>query len=81
MNTEQKLKFLKDKLVGRTELYGLQNSNGTYVAVRSELTDEVLIGHIEGKHTVGAYQVDKDNKIKYMKITWINSRNCIVMYT
>jgi hypothetical protein len=43
------------RLVGNPGAYSVQQDNGSYIPVRSELTDGVLRSHLEGLVTVGTY--------------------------
>ncbi len=48
---------LFNSIVGRKDVYALQNPDRSYVPVREPLTLEVLRGHISGTRTVGSYLV------------------------
>jgi hypothetical protein len=57
---------LFDFFVNRSDCYCLQRTEGGFVKVDAPLTLNVLHEHLSGKHTVGAYQLAKDNTVKYL---------------
>ncbi|MGB9740854.1 MAG: TOTE conflict system archaeo-eukaryotic primase domain-containing protein [Candidatus Bathyarchaeales archaeon] len=52
--------------VNRSDCYCLQKVNGSYIKVEASLTDNILHQHLRGELTVGAYQLGKDNTVKYL---------------
>ena len=55
---------LHDLFVNRHDNYAVQRRNGQYFRVEKPLTLEVLQQHLEGKVTVGAYQLDAESMVK-----------------
>jgi len=55
--------ILFDKLVIRNDVYAVQNSDGSYHTVQSPLTTDV---YISDDTTVGAYQLDAKNQVKWV---------------
>ncbi|MHA1631371.1 MAG: TOTE conflict system archaeo-eukaryotic primase domain-containing protein, partial [Candidatus Freyarchaeota archaeon] len=52
--------------INRMDCYAVQTSRG-YVRVEEPLTSRVLLQHLQGEKTVGAYQLNpKDNTVKYL---------------
>ncbi|HEY3363173.1 MAG TPA: hypothetical protein VGK06_15485 [Methanosarcina sp.] len=52
-------------LLNRRDIYAVQKRDG-YKAIKSPLTDSLLLQHLEGKITLGAYQLDKENMVKWI---------------
>jgi len=57
---------LLDLFVNRVDTYCLQQKNGAYIRIEQTLTLKVLEQHLEGEIAVGAYQLAKDNTVKYV---------------
>lgn len=57
---------LRRLFVNREDCYCIQKWNGGYVKVDAPLTVSVLQQHLRGELTVGAYQLGKDNTVKYL---------------
>lgn len=57
--------IIKDLFIIRSDTYGKQMSNGSYVRMEEELNNEVIQKHLDGEITVGAYQFNND------KCKWI----------
>ena len=53
--TQKVVSLFRDRFVQREDCYPLQRADGQYGLVRSCLTDEAIIGHLKGKHTIGLY--------------------------
>jgi hypothetical protein len=60
------LTTLKMFFVNRTDCYCIQRSQGGYARVQEPLTDTVLLSHLKGEITVGSYQLDKQNFVKWL---------------
>jgi len=56
---------LKDLFVNRSDCYCIQLKQG-YSKISEPLTDEVLQQHLDGKTTVGSYQLDLNNLVKWL---------------
>jgi hypothetical protein len=52
--------------INRTDCYCLQKPDGSYARVEMPLSHDVLISHLNGETTIGAYQLDEDNTVKYL---------------
>jgi len=55
---------LKDLFVNRYDNYAVQRRDGQYFRVEKPLTLEVLQQHLDGRVTVGAYQLDVESMVK-----------------
>jgi hypothetical protein len=62
---QETVKLLGDLFVARRDCYCVQLEHG-YSKVDEALTDDVLREHIQGKRTVGSYQLTKDNFVKWL---------------
>jgi len=51
--------------VNRDDTYAIQLPSGSYSRVEATLTNEVLEKHLKGEVTVGAYQLDNNNTVKW----------------
>ena len=63
--TADLLSTLKDLFVNRSDCYCIQLKQG-YSKISQPLTDEVLQQHLDGKTTVGSYQLDLNNLVKWL---------------
>jgi hypothetical protein len=63
--TADLLSVLKDLFVNRSDCYCIQLKQG-YSKISEPLTDEILQQHLDGKHTVGSYQLDLNNLVKWL---------------
>jgi len=52
--------------VNRDDCYAVQLESGGYRRVQKPLTDDILEMHLKGEITIGSYQLDKENKVKYL---------------
>ncbi len=59
------LSILKDLFVNRSDCYCIQLKQG-YSKIPQPLTDQTLQQHLDGKITVGSYQLDLNNLVKYL---------------
>ena len=50
----------------RFDVYAEQQSNGSYLKVEESLTAEVIKRHLRQEITVGFYQLDKNNMVKWL---------------
>ena len=64
--TEGFLRKYHDLFVNRDDVYAVQNADRTYTKIDQPLTYAVLREHLQGKITVGAYQLDKNNLVKWL---------------
>jgi len=52
--------------INRSDTYAIQLSSGGYNRVEEPLTDQVLERHLRGEITVGVYQLDQENMVKFL---------------
>ena len=52
--------------VNRDDVYALQSSRGGYIKIEKPLTLNVIKQHLEGKKTIGTYQLNKRNMVKWL---------------
>lgn len=57
---------LLEKFVVRSEVFAVQQARGGYVKVEAPLTLEVVREHLEGKRTIGVYQLSVDSRVKWL---------------
>ncbi len=62
----QALNLLKRLFVNRTDCYCIQLKQQGYTRITEPLTDEVLLRHLNGDMTVGSYQIDVYNCVKWL---------------
>lgn len=55
-------------VVNRWNAYGKQNVDGSYFKVNAPISNLMLERHLAGDYTLGAYHLDKDNKVKWICI-------------
>lgn len=53
-------------VLNRLDVYSMQNPDGTYFKVKNRVTDKVIEDHIQGDLTIGAYQFNVENKVKWI---------------
>jgi len=58
---------LKQLFVNRTDCYCIQLTQG-YTRIAEPLTDEILLKHLSGEITIGPYQLDINNCVKWLCI-------------
>lgn len=56
---------LKDLFINRLDCYCVQLKQG-YTRIEEPLTDAILESHLKGEKTVGAYQLDSENRVKWL---------------
>ena len=56
------------RFLGRTKPFAIQTSNGGYVPVHREITQEDLIKHLRGEVTLGTYVIREDGLITFASI-------------
>jgi hypothetical protein len=57
--------LLREKFVNRYDCYCIQLRQG-YTRITEPLTDEILLKHLSGEVTVGSYQLDSNNLVKWL---------------
>ncbi len=57
---------LADRFLQRRDLYPRQLAAGQYVTVHEPLPKALLIAHLEGTETLGAYLLDADSQARFM---------------
>lgn len=63
--TSRKVNFLKSFIVNRDDTYTVQGRDGIHTRIPEPLTEQILLRHVAGKITVGAYQLNKANNVKW----------------
>jgi len=58
--------YLSQTFIQRWDQYPKQLNDGSYVLVREPLTDHLLIEHLHGNITLGAYVLDQDSCGRYI---------------
>jgi len=65
--TEQEINYLEHvqtithAFIQRRDIYPQQINDGSYVSIQNKLTDDILISHLQGKITLGAYVLDRES--------------------
>jgi len=62
---EEYLKIISDLFVSRTDSYAQQQGSGKYFRVEKPLDNSKLKKHIAGSITLGVYQLNKEDKVKW----------------
>jgi hypothetical protein len=57
---------LADRFLQRRDLYPRQLAAGQYVTVHEPLPEALLIAHLEGTETLGAYLLDAESRARFM---------------
>lgn len=63
MNT---CEILNKLFVNRSDTFSEQLAKGTYTKIERPLTDQDIQDHLDGKKTIGVYQLDKESKVKWI---------------
>lgn len=50
----------------RLDRYPIQRHDGSYLAIQSQLTMELVESHLRGKITIGTYALDQENRAKWL---------------
>ena len=70
MDVEQNKNSLQDAFlrlfVNRPDVYAEQQPNKKYLKIKEPLTTEVIQRHLQGEITVGVYQLDGNNYVKWL---------------
>jgi hypothetical protein len=53
-------------VLNRPDAYAMQNPNGGYYKVKSPMSDITIQKHLSGSLTIGAYQFNPENKVKWV---------------
>ena len=59
------LQLLKSHFINRSDCYCIQLPTGGYAKISEVLTDAKLQEHLDGKTTIGTYQLNQDSLVKY----------------
>lgn len=57
---------LLEKFVTRNDVFAVQQAKGGYVKVEAPLTLEAIKKHLEGRWTIGTYQLSVDSRVKWI---------------
>ncbi|MEK6885119.1 MAG: hypothetical protein AABY22_36145, partial [Nanoarchaeota archaeon] len=60
-----KAEEITNKFVNRSSVFALQTKTGIYVPVKREITLKDIEQHLAGEKTVGIYQVNEANRVKW----------------
>ena len=58
--------LLGGSFLQRRDMYPKQLDDGSYVAIHEPLTESLLVAHLQGEITLGAYVLDQDSRGRYM---------------
>jgi len=53
-------------IINRNDAYAMQKSDGSYIKFSTQVTDETIRKHLKGIITIGAYQFNQENKVKWI---------------
>lgn len=53
-------------IVNRYDAYAMQKSDGSYTKFSTKVSDETIKKHLEGIITIGTYQFNQENKVKWI---------------
>lgn len=53
-------------MITRDDCFAVQNSDGTYRKTERPLTTDEILKHLSGDHTIGIYQIDDRNEVKFL---------------
>lgn len=59
-------KIIFDLFVNRSDTYSEQSPKGTYSRIEESITEQTLQDHLDGKKTIGIYQLNQESKIKWI---------------
>lgn len=60
------IELLKQLFVDRSDTFGEQSPKGTYSRIERSLTDRDIKDHLDGKKTIGVYQLNEESKVKWV---------------
>ncbi|MBR9701824.1 hypothetical protein GOV13_02790 [Candidatus Pacearchaeota archaeon] len=60
------IKTIQSLFINRSDTYGEQSPKGTYSRIEKPLTEKDIQEHIDGKKTIGVYQINTDNIVKWI---------------
>jgi hypothetical protein len=61
-------KSLASTFIQRWDLYAKQLDDGRYICVREPLDESLIVAHLEGQITLGAYVLDQNSQARYLVI-------------
>lgn len=64
LDKEEIATMIRELLCGRTDDYALQQNDGKYVRTHEPLTEEIMLGHLNGELTIAAYVLDEECHVK-----------------
>jgi len=65
---------IKELFFQRRDTFPIQTATG-YTRIERELTDDDIKAHLEGKITLGAYNLGKDNKVRWICFDFDNENH------
>lgn len=63
-----------NKIVNRTDIYAVQNKDGTYTAIKETLTKKMIEDHLNQLRTIGIFQHDRESNVKWICIDFDDLR-------
>lgn len=60
------IEIIKELFINRSDVFSEQSPKGTYSKIERELTNQDIQDHLDGKKTIGVYQLDKDSNVKWV---------------
>ena len=60
------IKTITTLFINRSDTFAEQSPKGTYTRIQKPLTDKDIQGHLDKKKTIGVYQLNKDNQVKWI---------------
>lgn len=64
VTTDNRLEFLWEHVITRTDAYAIQSKSGAYRKIDKELTNKALVRHLAHKITIGLYNTGTDGRVK-----------------
>jgi predicted transcriptional regulator len=60
------IKTITNLFINRSDTFAEQSPKGTYTRIQKPLTDKDIQEHLDKKKTIGVYQLNKDNNVKWV---------------
>jgi hypothetical protein len=65
---DEGINLLLQLFFNRKDTFGIQHNDGSYHRINKEITRQIIYDHLKGKHTMGTYQLNKEEKVKWFCI-------------
>ena len=66
MGNELTIEKIKDLFIIRNDTFAEQSPKSSYARIEQELTDADLTAHLDGKKTIGVYQLSPESRVKWV---------------